>query len=640
MRVIEVKMETHRNEVTGEMGDPRENPPTNGIVRHDSHMRKSGDQECLVPALFLTPEAVLANRMSAVGHTHVVIFPGCWLDGVRCRDLPCSDFPEFHLCLSSSTNDFRPRGRIIDSRRDVRADVSTVRMDCSKFCPLEYAGHRPASYEGPLLDTLLQRFTAGVLTCLVCFGSSTSELTPVLGAVVGMRRLAHNAIKTGHGTGDCRTWLDYSPRRTGFHSRLDHSRIFASGNRPDDAAGLQVFSGSPASPALSFRLCSIPRFTLIGSQNLGMRRHFSSRRHLVGGGHSLEEARGRGQGGLPISALEWLKYTTAAYESVRFDYYSINQYMQKLVWKTANAQFEVNNTGAFHHPQTLENCAANWPLLLFFYKGAVVTERLDYSPPTKANRDHFPAESVRIFSSGNRARRWLLFVGGYSRGYPPPPLNSGIAPFSRPQLHVTARNGMWPAWQAAETFLQSLDGLWFPSVAARSQHYPEAKASSRKTCFGIFPRNFTTPNHCPSQGQCGDCRFYAPERVLGVHRTAVCLPGSPVVAIKVVGGMRVVIGGKEREGGPETPLLFLSSLIKYLELPSVAETALRRLPPPPPLREAALRPDIPPPPAAKIPTRLQTVESGEKGRERKSRCISVDDLCDVTASSDRPYFTY
>ncbi|KAJ8888896.1 hypothetical protein PR048_008390 [Dryococelus australis] len=31
-----------RNEVVGETGDPRENPPTSGIVRHDSHIRTSG----------------------------------------------------------------------------------------------------------------------------------------------------------------------------------------------------------------------------------------------------------------------------------------------------------------------------------------------------------------------------------------------------------------------------------------------------------------------------------------------------------------------------------------------------------------------------------------------------------------------
>ncbi|KAJ8867068.1 hypothetical protein PR048_032930 [Dryococelus australis] len=42
MRVIEASMEQRRNERAGETGQPRENPPSNGIVRHDSHIRKSG----------------------------------------------------------------------------------------------------------------------------------------------------------------------------------------------------------------------------------------------------------------------------------------------------------------------------------------------------------------------------------------------------------------------------------------------------------------------------------------------------------------------------------------------------------------------------------------------------------------------
>ncbi|KAJ8869044.1 hypothetical protein PR048_030595 [Dryococelus australis] len=40
MRVTEVNMERRRNEGAAETGDPRENPPTNGIARHDSHFRK------------------------------------------------------------------------------------------------------------------------------------------------------------------------------------------------------------------------------------------------------------------------------------------------------------------------------------------------------------------------------------------------------------------------------------------------------------------------------------------------------------------------------------------------------------------------------------------------------------------------
>ncbi|KAJ8885965.1 hypothetical protein PR048_012171 [Dryococelus australis] len=42
MSAIEVRMEWYRIEVVEETGDPRENPPTSGIVRHDSHVRKSG----------------------------------------------------------------------------------------------------------------------------------------------------------------------------------------------------------------------------------------------------------------------------------------------------------------------------------------------------------------------------------------------------------------------------------------------------------------------------------------------------------------------------------------------------------------------------------------------------------------------
>ncbi|KAJ8893642.1 hypothetical protein PR048_006242 [Dryococelus australis] len=37
-------MEQRRNVGAGKTGDPLENPPTNGIVRHDSHLRKSGEQ--------------------------------------------------------------------------------------------------------------------------------------------------------------------------------------------------------------------------------------------------------------------------------------------------------------------------------------------------------------------------------------------------------------------------------------------------------------------------------------------------------------------------------------------------------------------------------------------------------------------
>ncbi|KAJ8882585.1 hypothetical protein PR048_014396 [Dryococelus australis] len=62
MRVIEASMEQHRNERAGETGYPRENPPTNGIVWHDSHMQKSGVTRPGVEPISLWWEA---NRLTA-----------------------------------------------------------------------------------------------------------------------------------------------------------------------------------------------------------------------------------------------------------------------------------------------------------------------------------------------------------------------------------------------------------------------------------------------------------------------------------------------------------------------------------------------------------------------------------------------
>ncbi|KAJ8888434.1 hypothetical protein PR048_007924 [Dryococelus australis] len=42
LRADEASMERRRNVKAGEAGDPREDPPTSGIFRHDSHLRKSG----------------------------------------------------------------------------------------------------------------------------------------------------------------------------------------------------------------------------------------------------------------------------------------------------------------------------------------------------------------------------------------------------------------------------------------------------------------------------------------------------------------------------------------------------------------------------------------------------------------------
>ncbi|KAJ8877890.1 hypothetical protein PR048_022349 [Dryococelus australis] len=58
-------MEQRRNERVVEMGDPRENPPTCGIVRHDSHLRKSRSD----PAGELGCEVSFATGSQLIRHT-------------------------------------------------------------------------------------------------------------------------------------------------------------------------------------------------------------------------------------------------------------------------------------------------------------------------------------------------------------------------------------------------------------------------------------------------------------------------------------------------------------------------------------------------------------------------------------------
>ncbi|KAJ8869879.1 hypothetical protein PR048_028888, partial [Dryococelus australis] len=72
MRVIEVNMVKLRNERTGETGDSRENPPTNGIVQHDSHARKSGSDPAGDLARFALEEGEQVNRSAKAASLELV----------------------------------------------------------------------------------------------------------------------------------------------------------------------------------------------------------------------------------------------------------------------------------------------------------------------------------------------------------------------------------------------------------------------------------------------------------------------------------------------------------------------------------------------------------------------------------------
>ncbi|KAJ8898183.1 hypothetical protein PR048_003543 [Dryococelus australis] len=64
-------MEHRRSARTGETGDPRENPLTSGIARHDSHMQKTGDDP--PPPLRESNPACLGGRRA--GHRPATLTP-------------------------------------------------------------------------------------------------------------------------------------------------------------------------------------------------------------------------------------------------------------------------------------------------------------------------------------------------------------------------------------------------------------------------------------------------------------------------------------------------------------------------------------------------------------------------------------
>ncbi|KAJ8888462.1 hypothetical protein PR048_007952 [Dryococelus australis] len=76
----------------------------------------------------------------------------------------------------------------------------------------------------------------------------------------------------------------------------------------------------------------------------------------------------------------------------------------------------------------------------WFPTRAAVTERLDCSPPTKANRIQSPAGRSRILAYGNSAEPWRWSAGFLGDLPSPPPLHSGSAPFSPHFILIDSQN--------------------------------------------------------------------------------------------------------------------------------------------------------------------------------------------------------
>ncbi|KAJ8871645.1 hypothetical protein PR048_027972 [Dryococelus australis] len=313
----EVSTEERRNAMAGETGDPRENPPNNGIVRHDPHRRKSGGS----PA---------GNR------TRFALVGGKWSDRYVTPPPPYMKLPKF---LS-----YWPR--LIKINQRVSSAIIFTSGSSEHSTKLIKQPHIACTYDALLylLPPFAVSFThesspivqpaSRTLHCLILavadfpsadhFSRCSSSIarnspthslnslarkprrTPVRGK---MRRLtfkysvkltAQTLIRISVIAEDCpndegcaylkyrfdfptgiaahaQAVLKYHPERrlTAFDSWRGRPRIFACGNR---AGRCRWSAGLPRRSPVSPRLCvpallhsDSPRFTLIGSQDLDVK---------------------------------------------------------------------------------------------------------------------------------------------------------------------------------------------------------------------------------------------------------------------------------------------------------------------------------------------------------------------------------
>ncbi|KAJ8871255.1 hypothetical protein PR048_027561 [Dryococelus australis] len=211
-------MEQRRNAREGETGDLRENPPTSGIVRHDSHMQKSGGGG--------------PGRESNPGHVKTLVY-----------DTPVNIRVELEARFRAAFETIK----------------NTTRRPSSAMCPATCCS--AAEHASNAEKTILRGFyTLSCGAASECRDGGTGE-PRVNPSTSGIVRHDPHMRKSGS---DPPAGLP--PRRIGFSPRPGHSRDF----RKRESYRTTLLIGdflSGISRACIPALLS-PHFTLIGSQDL------------------------------------------------------------------------------------------------------------------------------------------------------------------------------------------------------------------------------------------------------------------------------------------------------------------------------------------------------------------------------------
>ncbi|KAJ8868665.1 hypothetical protein PR048_030204 [Dryococelus australis] len=82
----QLSTEQRRNERAGETGDPRKNPPTSGIVRHDSHVLKSGSTCNTAKTLHVSSEPCVYSSNDAFEQLVNIALIGPLLLNFKCEN--------------------------------------------------------------------------------------------------------------------------------------------------------------------------------------------------------------------------------------------------------------------------------------------------------------------------------------------------------------------------------------------------------------------------------------------------------------------------------------------------------------------------------------------------------------------------
>ncbi|KAJ8875019.1 hypothetical protein PR048_022909 [Dryococelus australis] len=410
-----ISADQRRNATAVKMGDPRENPVASGTARHDSHVRKLGNDSSgnltrrqssqLIFSLCVEKPfadqrlaTLLANRQSSqCGIAH------------QTR----SSFPD------TRAPNQRVRNRHAVSSLSSRMSAARARSLTVKLKQVEGDKEATVTIPNPLKGTcfIVNPF---VRYRIVDFGQYHLG-TPLVDDRPVMNALKYRVVSSAVWTNRTVVSSNTATNRTGVLAVVD-AAIMSKTRR----ASREDSNGAAPSDRV-FQFSSDSRRARLGESCPAWAYHLSK--------NISRAAR--------ASSVPWFPSLHRRASRRAFPY-------------TASPTFP---------PSKLRNVPPPPSLLVFslptnkehgsYLSGATVTERLACSFPTKAIRAQSPAGSLRIFACGNRAGRCRWSAGFLGDLLYSPPLHSGAASYSPESPTSALKTSMLRAAQIS-TFIHSI----------------------------------------------------------------------------------------------------------------------------------------------------------------------------------------